>query len=208
MRSKKDHRQALFRRAQQNADPSSYQRTEASSPPGWEYNPSIWSQRLPIVGLAFVGFGIALYLALYQWRFLQSVWEPFFGRGSEIILNSSVSRVLPIPDAALGAFGYLLDAVTGVIGGRRRWRTMPWIVILFGLAVGPLGLVSILLVILQPVLYDAWCTLCLASAVVSLAMIGPAMDEMLASLQHLRRAHREGRSVWRAFWGKNVGTDH
>lgn len=33
-------------------------------------------------------------------------------------------------------FGYLLDAVAGIIGGPRRWRSMPWIVILFGLAVG------------------------------------------------------------------------
>jgi hypothetical protein len=28
-------------------------------PPGWEYNPASWSQRLPIIGLALLGFGIA-----------------------------------------------------------------------------------------------------------------------------------------------------
>lgn len=106
-----------------------------------------------------------------------------------------------MPDAALGAAGSLLDAVTGAIGGRRRWRAMPWIVIVFGVAVGPLGAVSVLLVIAQPVLYDAFCTLCLASAVVSLTMIGPAMDEVLASLQALARVRRAGGSVWRAFWG-------
>jgi hypothetical protein len=32
-------------------------------------------------------------------------------------------------------------------------------------------------------------------------MIGPAMDEVLASLQFLRSERRRGRSVWRAFWG-------
>lgn len=169
-------------------------------PPGWDYNPSTWRQRLPIVGLALVGFAIATYLALYQWRVIPSVWEPFFGDGSRVILNSGVSHLLPIPDAALGAFGYLVDAVTGVIGGRERWRTMPWMVVIFGIAVGPLGAVSVLLVILQPVLYDAWCTLCLASAVVSLVMIGPAMDEFLASLQYLRRVHDRGGSLWHAFW--------
>ncbi|MGH2356164.1 MAG: vitamin K epoxide reductase family protein [Chloroflexota bacterium] len=173
----------------------------SAAPPGWDYNPSTWSQRLPIILLALVGFAIATFLALYQWRILPDVWEPFFGEGSRIILNSAVSHVLPVPDAALGAFGYLLDAVTGAIGGRGRWRTMPWIVILFGLAVGPLGAVSIMLVIFQPVLFDAWCTLCLASAVVSLVMIGPAMDEFLASLQELKRARDRGGSVWRAFWG-------
>jgi hypothetical protein len=31
-------------------------------------------------------------------------------------------------------------------------------------------------------------------------MIGPAMDELLASLQLLRREAKAGRSVWHAFW--------
>src|SRR3712207_1217064 len=142
-----------------------------------------------------------MYLALYQWKVLAHVWEPFFGEGSRLILTSGISHLLPVPDAALGAFGYLLDAVTGIIGGRQRWRTIPWIVVVFGLAVGPLGAVSILLVILQPVLFDAWCTLCLASALISVLMIGPAMDEFLASLQYLKRQHLQKRSLWRAFWG-------
>jgi hypothetical protein len=51
------------------------------------------------------------------------------------------------------------------------------------------------------VLFDAWCTLCLASALVSLLMIAPTMDEFLASLQHLKRASDEGLSLWRVFWG-------
>jgi uncharacterized membrane protein len=178
---------------------------EPDSPPGWDYNPSDWCQRLPIIALALAGFGIATYLALYQWGVLARVWEPFFGDGSRVILNSSISHLLPVPDAALGAFGYLLDAVTGTIGGRQRWRTMPWMVIIFGLAVGPLGAVSLLLVIFQPVLFDAWCTLCLASAVVSLLMIGPALDEFLASLQYLKAESRRGRSAWRAFWGLGDG---
>jgi hypothetical protein len=97
--------------------------------------------------------------------------------------------------------GYAADAVAGLIGGRSRWRTMPWVVILFGILVGPLGGVSLMLVVLQPVLFGAWCTLCLASAAISVLMIGPAMDEFLASLQYLRREHRRGRSAWRAFWG-------
>lgn len=177
------------------------------TPPGWEYNPSAWDQRVPIVLLALVGFAIATYLALYQLDIIGSVWEPFFGDGSRIILNSRVSHILPIPDAALGAFSYLLDAVTGVIGGRGRWRSMPWIVVIFGVAVGPLGAVSIMLVVFQPVLYDSFCTLCLASAVVSVAMIGPAMDEMLASLQFVKKARDSGDSAWDAFWGRSRATD-
>ncbi len=30
---------------------------EKAMPPGWSYNPSTWAQRLPIVGLALIGFG-------------------------------------------------------------------------------------------------------------------------------------------------------
>ncbi len=170
-------------------------------PPDWGYNPSSWSERLPIVGLALIGSGIAGYLALYQWGVFATVWEPFFGDGSRAVLNSSVSHVLPIPDGALGAAGYLLDAVAGAIGGRLRWRTMPWLVVGFGLAVGPLGAISIMLVILQPVAFDSWCTLCLVSAVISVLMIGPAMDEVLASLQYMKQQQRSGRPLWSVFWG-------
>ncbi|AVR46631.1 vitamin K epoxide reductase [Christiangramia fulva] len=170
-------------------------------PPGWDYNPATWSQRIPIVILAIFGFLIASYLAVYQLHITNDVWDPFFGNGSIKILESKVSNVLPIPDAALGAFGYLVDAVTGIIGGTQRWRKMPWIVIVFGLAVGPLGFVSVMLVVFQPVLFSAWCTLCLCSAVISIMMIGPAMDEMLASLQFMQRVRRSNASTWKAFWG-------
>ena len=175
------------------------------TPPGWSSNPSTWSQRLPIVGLALVGAAIASYLAAFQLDLIGTVWEPFFGDGSRRVLTSSVSHILPIPDGALGAIGYYVDAVSGAVGGTRRWRTMPWMVVIFGLAVGPLGAISIVLVILQPVMFDSFCTLCLATAVISLAMIGPAIDEMLASLQYLKRVRHRGGSVWRAFWG--VGAD-
>ncbi|MBI4396056.1 MAG: vitamin K epoxide reductase [Elusimicrobia bacterium] len=177
------------------------QAADPDAPPGWSCNPSAWPERAPIVALALLGFVIALYLALYQWRMVEDVWEPFFGDGSLIILDSPVSHLFPVPDAALGALGYLLAAAAGAAGGRRRWQTMPWMVALFGIAEGLLGVMSLLLVILQPVLFDAWCTLCLASSVVSAAMIGPATDEILASLQFLLREKGRGRSFWRAFWG-------
>jgi hypothetical protein len=179
-------------------------RTDPDAPPGWSYNPAAWGQRLPIVGLAAVGFVIAAYLALYQARVFETVWDPVFGPGSEVVLNSAVAkwteRNLGVGDAALGALGYAADVVAGLIGGTRRWRTMPWVVVLFGLFVGPLGAVSVLLVILQPFV-GGWCLLCLVTAVISVLMIGPAMDEVLASLQHLRAEHRAGRSWWRALWG-------
>ena len=98
----------------------------------------------------------------------------------------------------------VLDLVTNLIGKEKRWKTKPWIVVIFGIAVGPLGFVSILLVILQPVLLHSWCTLCLTSAAISIVMISPAMDELLASLQYLKRVKKRGGSAWKAFWGKEV----
>ena len=178
-----------------------------AKPPGWRTNPSAWGQRLPIVVVALVGFGIATYLTLFQYGVVDTVWEPFFGDGSATVLESSLSRVLPISDGALGALGYLADAISGVLFGVQRWRRHPWIVVLFGVAVGPLGLTSVLLVIAQPLLYDAYCTLCLASAAISLAMIPPAVDEVLASLQHLRRVKTDGGSAWQAFWGREPAAE-
>ncbi len=175
--------------------------TDSDAPPGWSYNPSTWSQRLPLVGAATAGLFIASYLAAFQLDWVRTIWEPFFGDGTRQVLTSKLSGVLPIPDAALGAIGYLADAVTGAIGGTRRWKTMPWIVILFGIAVGPLGIVSIALVMSQPLVVGAWCTLCLASAVISVVMIGPATDEMLASLQYVKRQSDLGHSKWKTFWG-------
>ena len=51
-------------------------------PPGWDYNPSSWKQRLPLIIIAIVGFFIALYMGLFQLKVLDSVWDPFFGEGT------------------------------------------------------------------------------------------------------------------------------
>lgn len=176
--------------------------SNAANPPGWSYNPSNWANRAPIIAAAAVAAVISSYLAAYQVGLVESVWEPFFGEGTERILDSPASRVLPIPDALLGVMAYVADAVFGAIGGRDRWRTLPWLVIVFGIAVGPLGTVSIGLVIIQPVLYDSFCTLCLVTALISVLMIGPAMDEVLATMQHVKREMRDGRSLWKSLMGQ------
>jgi hypothetical protein len=77
---------------------------------------------------------------------------------------------------------------------------MPWAVLLFGVLVVPVGVVSIVLVILQPLAVGAWCSLCLATAILTVFMISPAVDEIVATGQFLRRARREGRPFWRTFW--------
>lgn len=170
------------------------------TPPGWTYNPSNWIQRGPIIAMAFVGFFLSRYLAAYQLGHIAYPWDPFFGDGTRRVLDSEVSRAWPISDAGLGAVSYMLEALSGFMGGRNRWRTMPWMVLMFGFLVVPLGIVSIVLVVLQPVAVGAWCTLCLITAVAMLIMIAPAIDEVVAMGQFLVGARREGKPFWRTFW--------
>src|SRR6185503_3084695 len=81
---------------------------------------SRWPQRSILVLLALVGFGVSLYLSLYQLGVFSTVWEPFFGDGSRRVLHSELTRVLPVPDASLGAAVYLIEAVLGASGGYQR----------------------------------------------------------------------------------------
>ena len=86
------------------------------------------------------------------------------------------------------------------MGGRSRWRTMPWMVVMFGVLVVPLGIVSIVLVMLQPIAVGAWCALCLVTAAAMLIMVAPAVDEVVAMSQFLQGARREGKPFWWTFW--------
>lgn len=174
-------------------------------PPGWDENPTAWSKRLSLAARAFVGLCIASYLTLYQLEVFPNVWDPFFGNGSREVLTSSFSRSLPVPDASLGALAYLSEIALSFIGGRDRWWTMPWTTVALGLVVGLGAVVSVLLMIVQPVVAGAWCTLCLASAFVSLTIVGPGLEELLATLQHLKRVRANGHSAWQALWRSSDG---
>lgn len=170
------------------------------APPGWSYNPSSWPQRAPIIALAFLGFFLSRYMTAYQLGYIDAVWDPFFGEGTERVLTSDVSRAFPIADAGLGAVAYMVEALMGFMGDRQRWRTMPWMVTFFGILVVPLGIVSITLIILQPVAVGFWCTPCLIAALAMLIMIALTLDEVVAMGVFLALARREGQSLWRAFW--------
>ena len=107
-------------------------------PPGWSYNPSAWPQRAPVIALAFLSFLVARYMAAFQLGYIETAWDPFFGNGTERVLTSDVSKAWPISDAGLGAMTYMIEALMGLMGDQRRWRTMPWMVAGFGFVVVPL----------------------------------------------------------------------
>jgi len=169
-------------------------------PLGWSYNPSTWMQRAPILALALFSFFLARYMTAFQLGHIASAWDPIFGDGTVLVLGSDLSKSFPISDAGLGAFIYLVELLSGFMGDPRRWRTMPWMVALFGLMVVPLGVVSVVLIMLQPVVVGAWCTACLLSALFMLIMIALSLDEVIAMLQFLMQTRRAGKSVWRTFW--------
>ena len=175
-------------------------------PQGWTYNPSSWTQRIPIIALALIGLYVSRYLAAYQLGYVSDVWEPFFQgsvedprNGTEEIITSEVSEAWPVSDAALGGYTYGLEILTGIVGSRARWRTMPWLVLLFGLMIAPLGIVSIFFIIIQPIWIGTWSTLALIGAAAMLIQIPYSLDELVAVGQFLRRRARAGKNVLRVF---------
>jgi hypothetical protein len=136
----------------------------------------------------------------YQLGYTDQIWEPFFGEGTRRVLNSEMNHMWPVSDAALRAFAYTFEFLMGWMGSPKRWRTMPWMVTFFGILVIPLGLVHIFLVISQPVVVSAWCTLCLLAATIMLPMIPLQVDEVIAMGQHMAQARRRGESLWEVFW--------
>ena len=161
---------------------------EPQIPPGWSYNPSAWPQRFVIAFLVLICWFIARYLAAYQLGYIQTVWDPFFTPGTESVLTSNISKMFPVSDAGLGALAYTIEFFSVCIGGKNRWHTAPWLVFVFGILVIPVGLVSSILIILQPLSVGTWCTLCLITALSMLIQMPFAMGEVAASIQFLRHS--------------------
>lgn len=152
--------------------------------------PSSWLHRLPVVVFATLGCAISVYLSLYELGMMRTVWEPFFGGGSQLILGTT-ARTMPVPDAVLGAFAYFVEAIAVSLGGEHRWRDTPWTVALYGLIAIAMAVIAVALVSLQAFLFHAWCTLCLASAVISIALLVPALREGAVMLKFVRRKSRK-----------------
>lgn len=65
--------------------------------------------------------------------------------------------------------------------------------------IAPLGVVSIGFIIIQPVLIGTWSTLALFAAVAVLIQIPYSLDELLASVQFVRRRVNAGQNALRVF---------
>lgn len=170
-----------------------------SIPPGWEYNPSSWTQRLWVAGLSVLGILLATYTSNFATSWADSFWRIFSSSGSEAANGWSALSLRPIstPHFAFGAASYLMTLAIALPGSEERWRKQPGLVLIYGLCVLPLGAFRIAWVVMQPLLFREWCAFCLASAFISILTIGPALDEVLATVQYLQRERRKGRIFWK-----------
>ncbi len=165
-------------------------------PPGFDENPTSFSRRALLAALAGIGFLVALYLTLYQWRAWENVWDPFFDSRTVLDLTS------PVPDALAGVLAYATEIALLALGGRDRWRSLPWACLALGGVLTTGAVVSIALIVIQPTVAGAWCTLCLVSAGVSFALFGLGIGEARAAWQHIQRARSQGIPLGDAFWGR------
>ena len=169
---------------------------DAETPRGWSKNPTDYKHRARLGILAFVGFGIALYLTLYQFRAYDSVWDPFFDS------KKVVDATYPIPDALAGVIAYGAELLLLALGGRDRWRRLPWACLALGAVLTGGVVVSVALIVIQPTLIGHWCTLCLGSALVSFALFALGIDEARAAWQYVSRARQAGIPLGDAVWGR------
>ena len=170
----------------------------------WAAGPA---RRWTLVGLSFAGCAVSCYLALFQYGFVASAWEPFFGSGSSKVLTAGILSWLnplvgfPVHDAALGAIAYFVEAWLAIVCLRHRVSPRPWLVAGYcGFAVS-MGLTSLVLVALQAKVIRAWCTLCLVSAATSEVIVLLSLPEMISSARFLAhwwssdQKHRSGHSI-------------
>jgi uncharacterized membrane protein len=149
------------------------------------------------VALAMAGAGVATYLTLVQMRVVEPGWDPIFGHGTEDVLHSAFSRALPFPDAALGLVAYAAEMVLGLTAGADRWARRPVLPLAFDLVGLGLAVAAVALVVLQANVVGSWCTLCLCSAALSLAILGVGrLREGRSALRVVRDRRAAGRS-WR-----------
>jgi Vitamin K epoxide reductase family len=164
-------------------------------PPGWTENPTSFRRRALLAALALAGLLVAGYLTLYQWG-AWGVWDPFFDSRRVLDLTA------PVPDALAGVLAYGTELLLLALGGRDRWRSLPWACLALGAVLATGAVVSVALIIVQPTVAGAWCTLCLVSAALSLALFALGIGEARAAWQHVARARRHGVSLGDAVWGR------
>jgi uncharacterized membrane protein len=153
------------------------------------HSPSV-PQRTTILALIFIGLLVSIYLGLFQLHVFQTVWDPFFPVGSLQVLESPLSKAFPIPDSLIGAAGYFAEAVTLLIGSSRRFGRGSRMLFLYSIIAMGMGAVSVGLMFYQNLVVQNWCTLCVLSALISMRLFFPGLQELTLSVRVVRERRR------------------
>ncbi|MDI9598515.1 MAG: vitamin K epoxide reductase family protein [Acidobacteriota bacterium] len=115
--------------------------------------------------LAYIGFVLAAYLTFVHYRGYVSPCH--IVSGCETVQTSSYSVILGVPVALVGAvfFGLLFYLTVGLLRGRPPWLTSMFKIMAF---LGALAMLPLFL--LQAVVLRAFCTYCLATEILMLAI--------------------------------------
>ena len=179
----------------QTSVPAGPRDEDRAVPPGWDHNPTSPSRRLLLAALASLGLLVATYLVLYQFRLYHDLWDPFDAK-------TVVDATYPIPDAFAGVLAYGAELLLLALGGRDRWRSLPWVCLALGAILATGVIVSVALIVIQPTVIGAWCGFCLLSALLSFLLFFLGFEEARAAWQHVRRARARGVALGDAVWGR------
>ncbi len=152
-----------------------------SKPPtGWSYNPASLPRRIGLLALTLFALGINLlnYIAVQPG---ESVWSYLFTSGTRD--SSAVC-----PDSVVTAIGFSVVALLLAIGGQHRWKNQPWAVMLFAIAATALTCTVAIQTILKVSMMGKAGVSDVISTLIAFIVVAPAMAELLATLQNLKRA--------------------
>lgn len=103
---------------------------DANAPLGWAVNPSAAAQRAPVVGLAALGFALAVLHVLRARGSMTRWWEPF----ATVDASGWVVPPPPVPWPALDLIGFAAVLATALGGSSDRWRKRRALVMVHGFA--------------------------------------------------------------------------
>lgn len=135
-------------------------------------------RRWTIAGLSTLGLLDSLYMLAYHEGWIDSLVCPFFGEGCNTVGRSKQARHFGVPNAAVGAAGYVAMGTMALMGGRMapspdRLRKVG----LAGTSTAA-AVASVYLTWEQKSKVKAFCFWCLTSAVINAALLPLAMAEM------------------------------
>ncbi len=137
---------------------------------------STW-RRWTIAGLSTLGLLDSLYMLAYHEGWIDSLVCPFFGEGCNIVGRSKQARHFGIPNAAIGAVGYIVTGTLALAGGKVSSNVEPLRTAALAGTSAAAALASAVLTWEQKSKTKAWCFWCLTSSAIHALILPLAIAE-------------------------------